>query len=66
MTKEPEPGESEITYFDGKMVHSLCGKASDSGNDYLIVDRRDKRVQIYKKWIVTLTDLKSEDPNADS
>ena len=59
-----EPGEIEISYFDGVRVHTLCGKIVDH-DDYIEICRRDKNVTVYKKWIVSKTDFK-EDPDADS
>lgn len=52
-----ESGESKITYFDGALVHTLCGIIKDWNHDeYIEVTRRDKTVTIFKRWIVTITD----------
>ena len=60
-----EPGETEVTYFDGKLVHTLSGKITDDTDEYIVVTRRDGTHKIYKKWIVNTKDPR-EDPDADS
>jgi len=60
-----EPGETKITYFDGKLVHTVSGKIIEITDEYIRINRRDGKQNIYKRWIVNTEDP-PEDQDADS